>query len=184
MANISKKRICADEAFAAHMALGPARSLSRLLESYRAQTDIVPPSISTLKLWSARDAWQARAREYDSAVQGETNKLAIEREAEQRVEVSQVVEDTYLDVLGRMREHLARMPQINTPSMILELVAAAGLLHGQLMEIQRGKMPDQGLLEKLVQQMAVAGGNGGHPTDDEMQELLELAMSEPGKPPN
>jgi hypothetical protein len=32
--------------------------------------------------------------------------------------------------------------------------------------------------------MAVAGGNGGYPDDDEMQELLELAMSEPDKPPN
>ncbi len=66
----------------------------------------------------------------------------------------------------------------------MELVTAAGLLHGQLMEIQRGKMPDQGLLEKLVQQMAVAGGNGGYPDDDEMQKLLDLAMAEPGKPPN
>ena len=110
MVDISKKRICADEAFAAYMALGPSRSLSRLLESYRAQTDIVPPAISTLKLWSARDAWQARAREYDGAVQGETNKLAIEREAEQRVEVSLVVEDAYRDVLGRMRQLL---PEIN-----------------------------------------------------------------------
>ena len=62
MANISKKRICADEAFAAYMALGPSRSLSRLLESYRAQTDIVPPAISTLKLWSTRDAWQVSAQ--------------------------------------------------------------------------------------------------------------------------
>ncbi len=102
MANISKKRIFADEAFAAYMALGPSRSLSRLLESYRAQTDIVPPSISTLKRWSTRDAWQARAQEHDSAVQGETSKRAIERQAEQRVEVSLVVEDT-LEQVAEMR---------------------------------------------------------------------------------
>ncbi len=61
------------------MALGPSRSLSRLLESYRAQTDIVPPSISTLKLWSTRDAWQSRAREHDLAVQAATSEKAIER---------------------------------------------------------------------------------------------------------
>ncbi len=110
---------------------------------------------------------------------------AIEREADQRVEVSLVVEDTYRDVLDRMRQHLAKMPQIKTPGQIVELVSAAGLLHSQLLEINRGKMPDQELLEKLVQQMAAgASGNGGHPSDDEMQELLELAMSEPGKPPN
>ena len=65
----------------------------------------------------------------------------------------------------------------------MELVSAAGLLHGQLMEIQRGKMPDQALLEKLVQQIA-GSGNGGDPSDDELQELLELAMAEPGEPPN
>ena len=58
-----------------------------------------------------------------------------------------------------------------------------GQLHGQLMEIQRGKMPDQGLLEKIVQQMA-GSGNGGDPSDDELQELLELAMAEPSKPLN
>ncbi len=182
MVDNSKKRIYADEAFAAYMALGSARSLSRLLESYRAQTDIVPPAISTLKLWSARDAWQARAREHDSAVQGEASKRAIEREADQRVEVSLVVEDAYRDVLGRMRQLL---PEINGDGMIMELVTAAGLLHGQLMEIQRGKMPDQGLLEKIVQQMAgAASGNGKAPTADELERLLELAMSEPGKPPN
>ena len=32
--------------------------------------------------------------------------------------------------------------------------------------------------------MAVAGGNGGYPDDDEMQKLLDLAMAEPGKPLN
>jgi hypothetical protein len=117
-------------------------------------------------------------------VQGETSRLAIEREAEQRVEVSQVVEDTYRDVLGRMRENLAKLPQIKTPGGIVELVSAAGLLHSQLLEINRGKMPDQELLEKLVQQMAVAGGNGGYPDDDEMQKLLDLAMAEPEEPVN
>jgi hypothetical protein len=184
MANISKKRICADEAFAAYMALGPSRSLSRLLESYRAQTDIVPPSISTLKLWSARDAWQARARDHDIQVQGEASKRTIERQAEQRVEISIVLEDTYRDTLGRMREQIAELPQVKTPSQIVELVSAAGLLHGQLMEIQRGKMPDQGLLEKLVQQMAGAAGNGVAPGDEELERLIELAMAEPDKPPN
>ena len=180
----TRKRICADVAFAAYMTLGPARSLTRLLDQYRSDTGIVPPSISSLKRWSVDHEWQSRARERDSAVQGEASKRAIEREADQRVEVSTVVEDTYRDVLGRMREQIAKLPQIQTPSQIVELVTAAGLLHGQLMEINRGKMPDQGLLEKIVQQMAVAGGNGGHPGDDEMQKLLELAMAEPGKPPN
>jgi hypothetical protein len=49
--------------------------------------------MSTLKRWSASDAWQARAREHDLAVQGEASKRAIEREADQRVEISLIVED-------------------------------------------------------------------------------------------
>ncbi len=182
MVNISKKRIYVDEAFAAYMALGPSRSLSRLLESYRAQTDIVPPSISTLKLWSTRDEWQARAREHDLAVQAATSEKAIERQAEECVEVSLVVEDAYRDMLAQVRQLL---PQTSGDGIIMELVTAAGLLHGQLMEIQRGKMPDQGLLEKIVQQMAgAASGNGAAPTADELEQLMELAMAEPGKPPN
>ena len=97
-----------------------------------------------------------------------------------------MVEDTYRDVLGRMREHLARMPQIKTPGQIMELVSAAGLLHGQLMEIQRGKMPDQGLLEKIVQHMssATSNGHGAPPSNEELERLMELAMAEPDNPPN
>ncbi len=178
----TRKRICADVAFAAYMTLGPARSLTRLLDQYRSDTGIVPPSISSLKRWSVDHEWQSRAREYDIAVQGEANKLAIERQAEQRVEISTEVENTYRTALAQVRELL---PQVNKPSMIMELVTAAGLLHGQLMEIQRGKMPDQGLLEKIVQQMAgAASGNGAAPPADELEQLMELAMAEPGKPPN
>ncbi len=180
----NRKRICADEALASFLALGQSRTLPRLRERYCAVTGVIPPALSTLKRWSRSDEWQARAREHDSAVQAATSEKAIEREAEQRVEVSLVLEDTYRDVLGRMREHLARMPQIKAPGQIVELVTAAGLLHGQLMAIQRGKMPDQAFLEKIVQQMSGAGGIGAAPSDEEMERLLELAMSEPGKPPN
>ncbi len=180
----TRKRICADVAFAAYMTLGPARSLTRLLDQYRSDTGIVPPSISSLKRWSVDHAWQARARERDLAVQAATSQKAIEREAEQRVEASQVVEDAYRDVLGRMREQIAKLPQIRTPGQIVELVTAAGLLHGQLMEIQRGKMPDQAFLEKIVAQMSGAGGIGAATSVEELERLMELAMAEPGKPPN
>ncbi len=177
MANISKKRICADEAFAAYMSLGPSRTLPRLREQYCCDAGVIPPALSTMKRWSTKDEWTARAREHDLAVQGEASKRAIEREAEQRVEVSLVVEDAYRDVLAKVREQLEKMPQIKQPGQIVEMVTAAGLLHGQLMEIQRGKMPDQGLLEKIVQQRAGAAGNGGDPSDDELQRILDLAMA-------
>ncbi len=52
------------------------------------------------------------------------------------------------------------------------------------MEIQRGKMPDQGLLEKLVQQMAGVAGNGAAPSNEELERLIELAMAEPDETAN
>ena len=75
-----------------YMTQGPARSLTRLLDQYRSDTGIVPPSISSLKRWSVDHEWQSRAREHDLAVQASTSEKAIEREAEERVEVSLVVE--------------------------------------------------------------------------------------------
>ena len=38
-----------------------------------------------MKRWSRSEEWQARAREHDNQVQGETSKRAIEREAEERL---------------------------------------------------------------------------------------------------
>ncbi len=73
MVNISKKRICADEALASFLALGQSRTLPRLRERYCGVTGVIPPALSTLKRWSRSDEWQSRAREYDIAVQGEAN---------------------------------------------------------------------------------------------------------------
>ncbi len=102
MSDIRKKRICADEAFAAYMALGPSRTLPRLRERYCRDAGVIPPALSTMKRWSTKDEWTARAREHDFAVQGEASKRTIERQAEQRVEVSLVVEDT-LEQVAEMR---------------------------------------------------------------------------------
>ncbi len=158
MIDISKKRICADEALAVFLALGPSRTLPRLREQYCRDTSVKPPALSTLKRWSRSDEWTARAREHDLAVQAATSEKAIEREAEQRVEISLIVEDAYRDVLERVRQLL---PQTSGDGMTMELVTAAGLLHGQLMEIQRGKMPDQAFLEKIVQHMSEAPQHRG-----------------------
>ncbi len=180
MSDTPKKKIHADQAFAAYTALGPGRSLSRLLKWYRAQTGVVPPASSNLKRWSTWDVWQSRAREHDHAVQGEASKRAIEREADQRVEVSVIVEDAYRDVLKRVRQLL---PEINGDGVIMDLVTATGLLHGQLMEIQRGKLPDQAFMEKIVQQLSGAS-NGAAPSVEEFAQLMELALADPDRPVN
>ena len=77
----NRKRICADEALASFLALGQSRNLPSLRERYCNDAGVIPPALSTMKRWSMENEWTARAREYDSAVQGETNKRAIEREA-------------------------------------------------------------------------------------------------------
>lgn len=184
MVDISKKRICADEALAAYMALGPSRSLSRLLDQYRAQTGVAPPAISTLKLWSTRDEWQARAREHDGAVQGEASKRTIERQAGERASVFESIQDTLLAVLRVLRKSVdeVKLKSIADLEVLTKIIVALSA-HG--LEIERGKLPDQGLLEKIVQQMAGASsGSGAPPTTEELEQLLELAMADPGKPLN
>ena len=176
-----RKRPTADEAFIHFCKMGQARSFAALRRWYQENTaKWAVPSDGCLRKWGKQYVWLDRAAEWDVEATNKASARASTMEAEERIEVSMVVENTYRDMLERVRQLL---PEVKKPSMIPELVTAAGLLHGQLMEIQRGKLPDQGLLEKIVQQMAGAG-NGGDPSDDELQELLELAMAEPGKPLN
>ncbi len=168
MVNISKKRICADEAFAAYMALGPSRTLPRLRERYRRDSGVIPPALSTMKRWSTKDEWQARAREHDIQVQGETSRLAIEREAEQRVEVSQVVEDTYRDMLAQVRQLL---PQTSGDGMIMELVTAAGLPQN----VPVGVLDHLGDLDPLLG-LALDRPLGG------LSLHLNIVLTRPGRP--
>ncbi len=72
---------------ASFLALGPSRTLPRLREWYCREAGVIPPALSTLKRWSKADEWQARAREHDIQVQGETSKRAIGREAGERINV-------------------------------------------------------------------------------------------------
>ena len=55
--------------------------------------------------------------------------------------------------------------------------------HG--LEIERGKLPDQELMAKIMQQMAGAtsNGQGAPPRAEELERLIELVMH-PDKPLN
>ena len=185
MVDISKKRICADEALAGFLALGPSRTLPRLREKYCRDTGVIPPALSTMKRWSRSEEWQARAREHDSMVQGETSKRTIERDADERASVFGNIQDSLLAMLRVLRKGADRVPVKTVADLeVLSKIIVALSAHG--LDIERGKLPDQALLEKIVQQMGGASGNGGAepPSNEELERLLELAMAEPGKPPN
>lgn len=61
--------------------LGPGRSLPDLLARYTANDQESPPtaSMGTLKQWSARFDWQARAALYDAGIERETNQVVERR---------------------------------------------------------------------------------------------------------
>ncbi len=160
MVNIAKKRICADEALASFLALGPSRTLPRLREQYCRDTSVIPPALSTMKRWSRSEEWQARAREHDSMVQGETSKRAIEREADERASVFGSIQDSLLAMLRVLRKSVdeVRLESVADLEALSKIVVA---LSAHSLEIERGKLPDQALLEKIVQQMSGATANGG-----------------------
>jgi hypothetical protein len=157
--------------------------LPRLREQYCRDTSVIPPALSTMKRWSRSEEWQARAREHDSMVQGETSKMAIEREADERANVFGSIQDSLLAMLRMLRESVDQVKIKSIEDMeVLSKIVVALSTHG--LDIERGKLPDQALLEKIVQQMSSAAGNGGNPSDEEMERLLELAMADPDKPLN
>jgi len=133
-----------------------------------------------LKRWSAKDAWQSRAREHDFQVQGETSKRAIEREADERANVFGSIQDNVLAML-RVLRHRAEKVRIESVADLKGLSGVIVALSAHSLEIQRGKLPDQDLMAKIMQQMAGAtsNGQGAPPRDDELERLIELAMAEP-----
>lgn len=74
----------AKQAWADYLAMGPDRSLEKLLERYQSRTEPVPTrQLSRLKAWSAAFGWQARLK----AIADQQAREAEEREAAYRREI-------------------------------------------------------------------------------------------------
>ena len=180
MKQTPKKRVAADQALSVYLALGPKRSLKRLLEKYQSETGTRPPALSTLKRWSKERGWQDRAREHDIQTAARTSEKAIECEAEERASVFGGIQDTVHDLLALLRETMHGV----TIATVEDLKGLSGVivaLSAHSLEIQRGKLPDQDLMAKIMQQMAGAtsNGQGAPPSAEELARAIDLAMAEP-----
>lgn len=179
MSDIRKRRVCSDEAFAAYMALGPSRSLTRLLKRYRSETGVVPPALSTLKRWSRSEEWQVRAREHDIQVQGETSEKTIEIQASERASVFEGLEDTVQDLLTLLRSTMHDVT-IETVEHLKDLSGVIVELSAHGLDLQRGKQPDASLVAALVREKMLGNGStdraGQPPTPDELNEAIEQAL--------
>ncbi len=74
-------RVKHDRGLADYLALGPDRSLEKLCRQY-AETMLRPPALVTLKLWSAKHSWQAKAAQHDARVAQQIAKRAEEASVE------------------------------------------------------------------------------------------------------
>lgn len=65
-----------------YLMLGADRSLEKLCRQY-AETMLRPPALVTLKLWSAKHSWQAKAAQHDARVASQVAEKAEEAAVEQ-----------------------------------------------------------------------------------------------------
>ncbi len=181
MANISKKRIHADEALARFVALGPSRTLPRLRERYCREAGVIPPALSTLKRWSRADEWQDRAKEHDIQVASRTSEKAIEAQASDRASVFDSMQNEVRDLLAKMHQNLKRVT-IKTVEDLERLADVAIKLSAHSLDIQRGQQPDPDLVAALVREKMLGNGTidraAAPPTATELHDAVDKALRE------
>ena len=74
-------RIDRERARADYVAMGPGRSLKKLVQRY-AEARLENGTFNNLRYWSAKDGWVRAAQEHDAQVAGEVSRKAIEAQAE------------------------------------------------------------------------------------------------------
>ncbi len=181
MADISKKRICADEALASFLALGPSRTLPRLRERYCCEAEVIPPALSTLKRWSMADEWQDRAKEHDIQVASRASEKAIETQATDRASVFDGIQDAVHALLAKLHDALKRVT-IKTVEDLDRLAEVIIKLSAHGLDIQRGKLPDPDLVATLVREKMLANGTidraAAPPTATELHDAVDKALRE------
>ena len=75
----------AEEALAIYLAMGPSRSLAKLIRTRAEDGPEKPWSISTLKDWSRLFRWQEKAAAHDAEVAGRVREKAAEAEVDEQV---------------------------------------------------------------------------------------------------
>jgi hypothetical protein len=97
-----------------YAALGPSRSIDKLLQMYNSSVTETPPPTKhrgTLGLWSGTHDWQARVAAYDSAIIAETETARAAIRAARRAELEEQDWTTGSDLRRACEALLMEMPR-------------------------------------------------------------------------
>ena len=132
----SNSRITADRAKADYLAMGPQRSVAKLVKLLGERGE--DASGKTLEMWCAKYGWVRAAEEHDAQVAGEVSRRAIEAQAEQTWDAVQELTECVELAVGRIKRALPGLPVESVADakgladVMLALLKAAG-------ELQRGE---------------------------------------------
>ena len=137
---MSKESARAHAAYEIYAAMGPARSLSKLIRQMSTTDPDEAPEISTVKFWSRTHRWQDRVEVFDSKVAEKVEAGAVDREAERRLDVLDTVETFIVEVRRSLDQYAQRKTPVDwqTPqdiraagSTLAELVKTRELILGK-----------------------------------------------------
>jgi len=164
---VSKESARARAAFEIYAAMGPGRSLTKLIRQNTAADPEDALDLSTAKFWSQSHHWQDRIEAFDSKVAEKVEAGAVDREAERRLDVLDTVETFIVEVRRSLDQYAQRETPIDwqTPqdiraagSTLAELVKTRELLMGKATS-RIEMMSDEEIKAELAQHDAAVISN-------------------------
>jgi hypothetical protein len=140
------RRTTCEEAFTVFCGLGPARNLPMLLAHYKADPETQAPSKATLKNWSSKSEWQARAAEHDRQVSEATHDRLVEEQAAARADMALKFDLVAIKALEKVSDSLEAL-KVTSPEEAERFVKLACLASGEAREIVKGKHAKNAIAE-------------------------------------
>jgi hypothetical protein len=140
------RRLTHEEAFTTFCGLGPARNLPMLLAHYKADSETQAPSKATLKNWSSKSEWQARAAEHDRQVSEATHERLVEEQAAGRADMALKFDLVAIKALETVSDSLEAL-KVTSPEEAERFVKLACLASGEAREIVKGKHAKNAIAE-------------------------------------
>ena len=157
----------AEKALQIYLALGPGRSLAKLVRHYANTEPETPLSISTAKFWSKRFTWGEKAEKHDADIAAQVQAQATKAQVTKRVSALDGI-DTAISLCVRLLEEVAtgaRKIEVLTPQDVRALVTSLAeaskhkeLLEGRATERAENRTPEQ--LEAALREVRAKLGYG------------------------
>ena len=140
------RRTTCEEAFTAFCGLGPDRTLPALLAHYKSDPEVTAPSQASLKSWSSKNEWQARAAEHDRQVSAATHERMVEEQAAARADMALKFDLVAVKALETVSDSLEAL-KVTSPEEAERFVKLACLASGEAREIVKGKHAKNAIAE-------------------------------------